>query len=350
MTSALGFLRGMGVGWLATSVLLLMVFTDASAQSTTMSPTGVIRGTVLDSNGRPIENAEVSVRQLERVTGTGPQGRFLFAGVKPGKYNVDVRSLGYESGSARVTVHDTAAIVTFMLTRVTFSLPARVTTANRGGLSGVIADTGYKALANARIRVIGVPDETTTDSAGAFFLPLQPGRYMVRVEREGYARQLIGVSIPESAGREIAAWMVPAKGKDNPQIGANLFDMNKRLIGADFGGGSRPVGGPASARIFSREDIDRLGHRDLLTFLRAVAGTPVPSDCWAYINGGPRRDPIWRMTLMDVEFVEVYHKGVQRMIPGREVGTPAQQADQRLARATTPNAMCTVVVYVWRRQ
>lgn len=275
------------------------------AQSLPVLPTGGIRGTVVDEAGRPIENAEVVIRQLQYVAVTSTTGQFVVTNVKAGRYNLNVRALGYSSVSARVSVGDMLVAVSFTLKRVSFTLPARVTTASRGGLSGVIADTGYRALSNARIRVIGMPEETVTDSAGAFFLPLSPGRYLVRLEREGYARQLIGVSIPENEGREIAAWMMPSKGRDNPRIGANLFDMRQRLIGADFAGTARPMNGPATSRVFSREDIDKLGHRDLLALVRATAGVPVGSDCWVTINGGPRRDPLWRTSLMDVEFIEL---------------------------------------------
>jgi hypothetical protein len=47
---------------------------------------------------------------------------------------------------------------------------------------------------------------------------------MVRIERDGYARQLIGVTVPPN-GRKIAAWMVPQRGGNNPREGANLFEM-----------------------------------------------------------------------------------------------------------------------------
>lgn len=300
---------------------------------------GAIRGAVIDSAGRPIENADVSVEQLKLRTRTGADGRFLFVGVKPGRYDVGVRSIGYESGATRVTVRDSVAVVQFALRRTVFSLPARVTTANRGGLSGVIADTGYAALADVRVRVVGADQETLTDAKGAFFLPVKPGRYLLRLEREGYARQLVGVTIPESEGREIAAWMTPQKGNDNPQIGANLFDLRKRLISA----------GPATRSHFTREEIDKFGQRDMLAFVRGVAGYPIGSDCWVTVNGGPRKDPIWRMSTDEVEFIEMYERPRPRVTAGPPSGSRERLAEQRLDQATTQNALCSVTIVVWTR-
>ncbi len=342
MTNVLSFPRA-AVAALALATALTCVAHRGEAQSVT---SGVIRGTVVDAVGRPIENADVVVEQLKRRTRTTTEGFFLFTDVKPGKYTIGVRSIGYESASAKITVRDSAAIVRFALGRAAFSLPARVTTASRGGLSGVIADTGYAPLADVRVRVIGADEEGVTDARGAFFLPVKPGRYLVRIERDGYARQLIGVSVPETEGREIAAWMIPQKGKDNPQVGANLFDMRKRMIGAV---GPTERSGPASARYFSREEIDKLGHRDVLTLIRAAAGYPVGPDCWVTINGGPRKDPIWRLSTDEVEFVEVYERNVRRVTGGPQTGSRERLAEQRLEQATTPTGLCAVNIIVWTR-
>ena len=62
---------------------------------------------------------------------------------------------------------------------------------------------------------------------GRYMLPLKPGRYMVELKREGFTRQVIGVTIPENEGRKIAAWMVPQQGRANPLEGANLFEMSQ---------------------------------------------------------------------------------------------------------------------------
>ncbi|MCC6242644.1 MAG: carboxypeptidase regulatory-like domain-containing protein [Gemmatimonadaceae bacterium] len=341
MTNALKRVRMVGCGIVA---VLMLSARPLVAQET---PRGIVRGTVVDATGRPIENADVFVEQLKQRTRTTAEGRFAFVGVKAGKYTIGARSVGYLSASKKVSVKDSATVLQLVLERGAFSLPARVTTASRGGLSGVVADTGYAPLANVHVRVVGADKEAITDARGAFFVPVEPGRYLVRLEREGYARQLIGVSVPESAGREIAAWMVPQKGRDNPQIGANLFDLRKRLIGAE---GNLPRG-PATSRLLTREDVDTLGQRDLLQLVRAVAGYPVGADCWVRVNGGPRKDPIWRLSTDDVEFVELYAKGTSRVTSGPvSPGSSRERlAEQRLDQATTPSGSCSAEIIVWTR-
>lgn len=334
-------------GWRSAFALMAMLL-SAQVLPAQDRAAGSLRGTVVDETGRPIENADVFVEQLKQRTRTTADGRFAFINLKQGKYTVGARSIGYLSASSKASVKDSVTVVQFVLKRGVFSLPARVTTASRGGLSGVVADTGYQPLSNVRVRVVGADEDVMTDSLGAFFVPVKPGRYLVRLEREGYARQLIGVSVPDGPGREIAAWMTPQKGKDNPQIGANLFDLRRRLIGAV----SREERvGPATTRLLTREDIDTLGQRDLLQMVRSVVGYPVGADCWVTVNGGPRKDPIWRLSTDDLEFVEVYAKNVRRVTSGPTGPGQSRErmAEERLEKATTPNAMCSASIVVWTR-
>jgi hypothetical protein len=300
----------------------------------------VIRGSVLDKEGRPIENADVAVEQLQRRVRSAADGRFSFVDITPGKYTLSVRSIGFESATVKVTVKDSTASVEFVLTRRPFTLPARVTTASRGGLSGVIADTGFTPLAQARVRVIGFEGEALTDTRGAFYLPVRPGRYLVHVEREGYARQIVGITIPESEGREMTAFMTPTAGKDNPQLGANLFDFRVRRIRA----------GPARSQMYTREDIEKFGRPDVLWLVRGAAGYPVGADCWVIVNGGPRREQLWRMSTDEVEFVELYDVPEPRVTSGPKSVSRERLAEQRLDRVTAARTGdCLVTIGVWTR-
>lgn len=324
----------------AGALLLSMIGVFPHAVAAQDGAATVVRGSVVDKDGRPIENADVAIEQLQRRVRSAADGQFVFVDVKSGKYTVSVRSIGFASASSKITVKDSAVSVKFVLERRSFTLPARVTTASRGGLSGVIADTGYAPLADARVRVIGFEGEALTDSRGAFFLPVRPGRYLVRIEREGYARQIVGVTIPESEGREVAAFMTPQKGKDNPQIGANLFDLRQRMI----------LAGPARTQVFTREDIDKFGRPDVLWLVRGAAGYPVGADCAVIVNGGPRREQLWRIPSDDVEFVEVYGIPAPRVTAGPRSGSREKMAEQRLDQATAiKTGGCAVTIHVWTR-
>jgi hypothetical protein len=56
---------------------------------------GSITGVVVDSAGRPLADAEVLVRELNRRERSDSAGRFSFYAVKAGRYQVFARRLGY---------------------------------------------------------------------------------------------------------------------------------------------------------------------------------------------------------------------------------------------------------------
>jgi len=315
---------------------------DARAQDTAAQADAraTISGVVTDSAGRPVENAFVYVSQPQRSVRTGSDGKFRLVALKPGKYTVGVRSLGFREASAKVTVKAEGASVSIVLERTAFSLPSMITTAARGGLSGVVADTGMRPLTGVSVRVIGEPVMLTTDSAGAFFAPLKPGRYLVRIDQKGFARQVVGVTIPDSVGRQMAVWMVPSRSRPNPVVGANLFDMHQRVIRAT----------PVFSGFYSREDLERLGHRDVQSLTRTLVGARLNTSCRVVVNGGPRTEPVWRLQTWEIEFVEIYLTRPERAVT-RPNGAPRDAVlEQRLARASSPKDDCGASIYVWIRE
>ena len=254
-----------------------------------------LSGLVVDETGKPLSEIDVFIEQLQRRTRSAANGRFQFDGVKEGKYTVSARSIGYDAIGKKITVKDTGAVVRFEMKRTAFSLPSRITTASRGGLSGIIADTGFRAMPGVRVRVSGESVDVLTDASGQFFAPLKPGKYLVRLEREGFARQLIGVTVPPDSGRQLAAWMIPQKGRDNPQEGANLFDLNMNML----------RGRAATYFVFTQQDIANSPHKDLRAYLAAAEGRNTDPTCTVLINGGPRREPIWKLNASEIEFMEL---------------------------------------------
>jgi len=77
---------------------------------------GSIVGTVTDSAGQPLTNAEVILLTLSRHARTNASGRFVFPGLKAATYEVRARRLGYipEQGFVRVPKND-SVVVTFAL-------------------------------------------------------------------------------------------------------------------------------------------------------------------------------------------------------------------------------------------
>ena len=80
---------------LASMLLIPPTMLRAQAQATT----GVIRGTVTDSTGRPLDNATVSLRHFatnaERTLTTNASGVFAATLLRVGTYDVRARALGF---------------------------------------------------------------------------------------------------------------------------------------------------------------------------------------------------------------------------------------------------------------
>lgn len=258
----------------------------------------VLHGFVADSNDAPIDSAEVFISSLKRAVFTASDGSFRFEDIKPGKYQVGARKVGYFPQGRTVQVGDNGGATAFRLGRRpgSVTLPAVVSSARRGGLSGVVGDTAYKAIADAKVWVLASDKRAQSDSTGAFFLDLKPGRHMVRVEREGYGSQFLSVTIPNDSGRRVMVWMSPASGSESYQSHM-MQEFSMRLARRN----------PVWSRIYTREDITRSG-RDLLRQLATDgAGRPVPDTCETFIDGDTtRKAPVWAIDAADIETLEVY--------------------------------------------
>jgi hypothetical protein len=90
---------------------------------------GSISGLVRDSGGKPLDNASVTVTPGSRWLRTDSSGQFAMAGLKPGKYTVRVRRLGYVPGETSVSVADSPVTLSFILQALVHTLDTIVVTA-----------------------------------------------------------------------------------------------------------------------------------------------------------------------------------------------------------------------------
>jgi hypothetical protein len=280
--------------------VLACAMTSNSAKGQTIAPKpagpGTLIGMVTDTLGQPLADVSVELASVKRRTRTNADGGFRFDSLKAGTYEVATRKLGYVAEIYGVVVRPEGGSLYIKMIRLATYLPSMVSKAERGGLSGIIGDTAYRPVGGVKVKILGSSFATESDSTGAFFVALTPGQYMVVLERDGFARQRVGVSIPENEGRKIAAWMVPAVGRDNPLEGANLFDLNQRVMRVS----------PATSKFLTREDMQKQGLDELQQVARLYAGKFPQPDCMVTINGGPRTVPLWQLSASDLEFVEVY--------------------------------------------
>ncbi|MBY0488213.1 MAG: carboxypeptidase-like regulatory domain-containing protein [Gemmatimonadaceae bacterium] len=272
---------------------------------------GVLAGIVVDSANVPIRNIAVYLYERREQVRTGPDGRFRFTGVEKGTYTLSARSVGFIGVTERLKVPAKGAVVRLKLTQLERGLPAVITTASRGGLAGIVADTALRALDGASVKLMGTSYAAKTDSAGRFYFAAKPGSYLLRIERSGYARQLVGVTVPPNEGREVAVWLTEGPTRENPVVGANLFDFEQRHIRA------RQV----TYQFFSRDDLAATGANDVMQAAARTTVTPTNFEACAYLDGGPAVAPLWSIAVGEVEFMEALVPG-PRGVPGDILNKP----------------------------
>lgn len=256
-----------------------------------------LSGIITDTLGTPIPNADVQIVSLNLRTRSGVDGTFRFNEIAPGTYRINARSIGHVAPSQTVVVGEQGGSVRIAMIRFATVLPSRVTSAVQTGLGGIIGDTAYRALPGVKVTVIGGAKETVTDSAGAFFVSLPEGKYVLRLEREGYARQIMGVTIPKEEGRRVAAWMVPHAGPANIIEAQALFDLAQRMVRVS----------PASSKFFSRGDLEAKNILDLQALARQWSNGQISTECTVTIGGTMGvQIPLATVITSDVEFVELY--------------------------------------------
>lgn len=328
------------------SILMLGAATVARAQDTTArlaTPrplgAGILNGVVGDTAGTPIDSVEVYIASLQLRALSGANGSFRFDKVKPGRYDVSARRFGYLPQVRRVTVGEAGGSTRFALVPAPRTLPPVVTAAVRGGLSGVIGDTAYNIVSGAQISIMASDHRAISDSTGSFFIPLNAGKYMVRITRPGYESRLVGVTIPSDSGRRMLVWMMPTTKAEAAVEAFRLDALKDRLEWRK-----------STSTILTREDINKLGMHDLRELVQVGAREHVDDSCDAIVDGGPRTKPIWEILAADVETVEVYPPGTLSG-PGQPVRRPQSPLNNggRISRVPV-NTPCSTKVYVWLRK
>lgn len=329
-------------------ILGLLAAASTPAQQPTRPsppPSGprMIVGVVTDTLGNVVDSADVVVGQLKRHTLTKSDGTFRFDDIKPGTYELSARKLGFFPQVRRVKVGDTGGAVTFELVRTAYALPPVVTTSTRTGLSGVVGDTAYNVVADAEITVLATDRHTRSDSTGAFYLPVKPGRHVVRVSRPGYAPRMVSVTIPMDSGRRIVVWLTPSDRRGAGRELLMMDSLNDRLIKLN----------PVWSKIYTREDIVKTGITEIAQLATVGAGKRVDERCSAIIDGGPRRAPIWTFSPADLEMMEIYTAPPPRETIAKQTarifgrGGPDTRGT---APATMSDADCGAAIYVWLRK
>ena len=260
-----------------------------------------IVGIVVDTSGVPIADAEITIPGLPRRLYSRGDGTFRFDSVPKGKYSMRARKLGYAPQVREFNIDSLGGVATFALLPITRELPPMLTTAGQRGISGHVEDMNYASIPSATVKVLGQGLTTKTDQGGDFFLPAEPGRYMLSIARDSFTTKLVGVTVPKDSGRHINAWLMGSLGPVPKEQAWNIPDL-----------GERQAWVPLKDRVlFTREDLARLK----IEWISDAVATTAPRfrqteaysrDCMVVVNGGPDIIDLSTLTIEDVETVEVY--------------------------------------------
>ena len=329
-----------------TSLLVVATASAAAAQqpdTTLRGPGRTIVGIVIDTADNVLDSAEVFVASLRRSTAADTAGRFRFADVKPGEYQVAARRLGYYPQTRTVTVtKDSGGVARFVLVPYTRSLDPVVSSARRGGLTGVVGDTGWAAIRSAEITEVTGLGRAVTDSMGGFFLDLRPGKHMIRVQRDGFASQLLSVTIPRDSGRRMMVFLKPSTRGEAVREETAIHDMGMRLSRRNA----------VYSQFITREDISKGPWTELHQIAQSHAAGIIYPDCLATIDGGPRQDYLWAIRASEIEAIEIYRARMARAEARSIVRTPgARVLTTRPITDPTAGSNCGEnAVYVWLRK
>lgn len=289
----------------ALAVIASAPLTTAQAQTRAR---GGISGTVRGTDSVPI--ADVLV-QLRRDTDAGKgttyiarsdeDGTFRFNAVAPGRYTMTGKRIGFDSSSVVVDVAEARARHDLTLGARSFGGDTVRVRARFVGITGVVGDFARMApVSGASVRVLGGDAPSTTDSTGRFAVELQPGRsYALRVERAGYAPQLMSFSLETERRIEVAVLLdsAPRPMKD----GWRWAELDQRQRVNRYG----------SAHIARAElrDTEASNLHVALQYAAAAGdrGLTIPRAPCVFIDGAARPTlTLDAIAIERVEFVEVY--------------------------------------------
>jgi hypothetical protein len=322
--------------WMCTMSAVAEAQAGVDSIPTKLAGARTVVGVVYDTTGNFIEGAEVRIVALQLRAVSGPDGRYLFTDVKPGTYDVSARRIGYLPQVRPVVVGPDGGSINFGLVPFARGLPAVVVAAELGGLSGVVGDTAYLIVPGAEISVLAANGRAVTDSAGTFHIDLKPGTYMVRISRPGFATQMTSVTIPQDKGRRINVWLSPSSRAATIVENLRATQLAERLV----------VRNPVWSKIYSHEDIERLGFSNLTEVATHGAVRRMNESCMASLDGGPNSAPLWSLSAAELEFVEVSMekpaKGGVKSITGggKSVGRDAPETSKD----------CPATVIAWLRK
>ena len=225
------------------AAIALLVLLGAGQALWGQADPSLVAGVVVDAgNGSPIRKAYVSLstaedNPAEALAITDSSGRFAFANVPPGRYQLHAQRDGYQQAwYGAPTPNHAPGVIPLHSGEIRQDFVLRMTLL--GAISGVVLDQDGDPLDGAMVSLWmpwfqrGKPGfaqrgSTVTNDRGEYQITdVVPGRYLVMVN--GTGRQAIRIH-PESVANS-----QPIDQRFEPQYGVQYFPAAERLSGASL--------------------------------------------------------------------------------------------------------------------
>jgi len=254
----------------------LLLPAEAHAQS------GVIEGTVLGEDGRPVVGASVRLRGVSTLAVTPESGRFAFVRLKPGVYWLEIEAAGYapRTDSLLLVQYQTLEVEARLAVDPVV-LPGLVVTTRSGPVAAWLASKGFPQRSEAN---------------GALLHATQRQLTMLGVRDLAEAvRRIPGIRIQQLVDAGTSILFEPESGRVDPTpcpveiyLNGVALDLG-RLTEVTFSG--RASRAPRPLRL---EDLVPIREVDGLEFYRAEE-SPVasPSSCGAVLIWSESRRGQW---------------------------------------------------------
>lgn len=244
------------------AAIFLLLLGAASALRAQQSP-AQIEGIVIDSTGSPVRKAYVSLSTIEdhpaeALAITDGSGRFGFANVPPGRYNLSARCDGYQDARyGALTPRHAPGVLTLHSGERRQDVTLRLVML--GAISGTVLDPDGDPVDGAEVSLwmpwfprgkpgFTVRGETATNERGEYrFSDVLPGRYLVMVNAMG---QQVRPIRPESDASAQPFQQLPqvqfgiqyfANAERVPDASLLTVVVGKEIEGIDFHLAARPA-------------------------------------------------------------------------------------------------------------
>jgi outer membrane protein assembly factor BamB/subtilisin family serine protease len=161
----------------------------------------VLNGTVLDENGNPLQ-ASIKVNNQPFGTETNPATGTYSIAITAGEYELTVSAFGYTTKTVKAVASMDGEPQT-----ITMKVADNIAT-----ISGTVEnEKDGNAIAGAKISLIGKPRTSESSIQGQFSLnQIEPGTYTIRVEKEGFVREDVEVTLSDKEQLPLKVKLMPS--------------------------------------------------------------------------------------------------------------------------------------------